>query len=233
MEIIDLSKSTTGKDGFRTFLDDLCQEFELDYASYCAIDTMSAAVEGYANYPDAWIQHYMENGLQNVDPTLAMSSLSIAPVDWARFRGHVGFEDVFKNSRDFGISNRGVTVPIRGPLGECGLLSVTRDCDEREWQLLGRKIVTDLQGAAVHLHDAVMQSDALAFALRRPTLSKREIEILQWTAAGKTQQDVGDILGISNRTVEVHLRSTRVKMSALTTPQAVGRGISMGLIYPK
>jgi DNA-binding CsgD family transcriptional regulator len=69
-------------------------------------------------------------------------------------------------------------------------------------------------------------------SLRFPALSTREKEILQWIAAGKSQQDVADILSISQRTVEVHLRSGREKLYALTTPQAVGRAIAMGLIYP-
>jgi DNA-binding CsgD family transcriptional regulator len=77
-----------------------------------------------------------------------------------------------------------------------------------------------------------MGSDVLSRALRHPALSTREIEILQWTAAGKSQQDIGDILGISYRTVEVHLRSARSKLFALTTPQAVGRAIGLGLITP-
>ncbi|PKP61675.1 MAG: LuxR family transcriptional regulator, partial [Alphaproteobacteria bacterium HGW-Alphaproteobacteria-8] len=48
----------------------------------------------------------------------------------------------------------------------------------------------------------------------------------------KSQQDIADILAISHRTVEVHLRSARHKLYALTTAQAVGRAISLGLIYP-
>jgi DNA-binding CsgD family transcriptional regulator len=38
-------------------------------------------------------------------------------------------------------------------------------------------------------------------------------------------------LSISARTVEVHLRSAREKLGALTTSQAVGRAIRLGLIH--
>jgi len=77
-----------------------------------------------------------------------------------------------------------------------------------------------------------MKSGMLPNYLANPSLSTREKEILQWVAAGKSQQDIGDILSISHRTVEVHLRSGREKLNALTTAQAVGRSISLGLIYP-
>ena len=233
MDLIDLGLNERTGAGFTEYLDSLCDQLELDYASYCAINTVSDSVQGFANYPVEWIQHYMGNGLQNIDPTIGVSARSIAPVDWSRFKSHAGFQDVFVNGRDFGITDRGLTVPIRGPYGECGLLSVTRDTSERDWGLLKQNILTTLQTAAVTMHDAVMQSDTLASALRRPTLSEREREVLQWTAAGKSQQDIGDILTISSRTVEVHLRSARSKLAALTTAQAVGRGISMGFIDPK
>lgn len=233
MDLIDLGIAKENGASFTEYLDTLCDQLELDYATYCAINTVSDTVQGFANYPSAWIEHYMGNGLQNLDPTIGISSRSIAPVDWSRFKSHAGFKDVFENGRDFGITDRGLTVPIRGPYGECGLLSVTRDTSEREWGLLKDKILTTLQTAAVTMHDTVMTSDTLASVIRRPTLSEREIEVLQWTAAGKSQQDIGDILVISQRTVEVHLRSARSKLSALTTAQAVGRGVSMGFIVPK
>jgi DNA-binding CsgD family transcriptional regulator len=44
--------------------------------------------------------------------------------------------------------------------------------------------------------------------------------------------DVGDILSISARTVEVHLRSAREKLCTISTAQAVGRAVSLGIIHP-
>lgn len=112
------------------------------------------------------------------------------------------------------------------------MLSVTRNCSVREWDGRLRQSMGELQSAAVHLHDAAMQSDALSHILRRPMLSSRETEILQWIAAGKSQLDVAAILGIAQRTVEVHLSSARDKLGALNTPQAVARAVALGLIYP-
>lgn len=233
MDLIDLGATEKSEEGYTSFLDQLCDQLELDYASYCAINTISGAVQGFANFRDDWKQHYFENGYQNLDPTISMSARSIAPVDWSRFHGNVGFDEVFRDAFDFGITDRGVTVPIRGPYGECGLLSVTRDTSDKNWNAIKPNIMTTLQTAAVNMHDSVMQSDQLGVALRRPALSEREIEVLQWIAAGKSQLDIGDILSISTRTVEVHLRSARSKLFALTTAQAVGRGISMGFIHPQ
>jgi DNA-binding CsgD family transcriptional regulator len=231
-DLVDLSTLPQSDLSFTDFLDQICDRFEFDYAAYAGTNPIGGGVHGYVNYPDAWKEHYVEQGFHRLDPTLTMAQRSIAPVDWRRLEHDEAFKQVFRDAHDFGITERGLTIPVRGPYGDVGMLSVTRDCSAAEWELLVRHVISDLQSAAVHIHDTVMRSDTLTQSLRFPALSTREKEILQWIAAGKSQQDIADILTISHRTVEVHLRSGREKLYALTTPQAVGRAIALGLIYP-
>lgn len=232
MDLVDLSPLTDGEGDFDRFIDDLCQDLEFDYASYAAINPVNGMVQGYANYPAEWKLQYTKRGYHRIDPILRLASKSIAPVDWSRFERNDRFEAVFYSAHDFGITPRGLTVPVRGPYGDCGLLSVTRNCSVDEWLSLTRLRASALQLAAVHMHDAVMQSDVLSRVLRMPQLSSRELEILQWIAAGKSQTEIGDILTISHRTVEVHLRSAREKLNALTTAQTIGRAVALGLVLP-
>lgn len=232
MDLIDLGNGPSDDAKRGVFLNQLCEELELDFASYATQNPVTGAVQGYANYPDEWKLHYTRQNLQRVDPTLWRSVRSIAPVDWERFGDDAGFASVFGHWSDFSMPSQGLTVPVRGPMGDCGLLSVTRDCSRDEWRMLKRRIMGQLQTAAVHFHDAVMRSDTVTTLMKMPAVSAREREILQWVAAGKSQQDIGDILSISHRTVEVHIRSVREKLGALTTPQAVGRAVRMGLISP-
>ena len=232
MSVIDLSKLPFPENNLRSFLDTVCETHELDFAAYAGVNPIAQSVHGFVNYPDEWQTRYVEQGFQHRDPALLVASRSIAPVDWQRLREEESFKSVFRAAHDFGIAEQGLTIPVRGPFGDVGLFSVTRDCSDREWGLLKPKILAELQSAAVHLHDNVVRSHALTRKLTHPTLSAREVEILQWVAAGKSQHDVADILSISSRTVEVHLRSSRTKLGALTTAQAVGRAIGLGLIYP-
>lgn len=55
----------------------------------------------------------------------------------------------------------------------------------------------------------------------RPSLSPRQIEVLEWVADGKTNQDIATIMGLSLATVEKHLRLAREKLDVETTAQAV------------
>lgn len=232
MKLIDLGTLDTVETDVETLIDNMCDQMGFDYASYCTSNSVQGDVQGYANYPTAWKQHYAKRGYHHVDPTIYQSALSVAPVDWGRFTHDSKFKTVFEDAREFGITNRGLSVPVRGPYGECGLLSVTVKTSDTEWKSLKRHVMGELQVAAVNVHDKVMRSGVLGEALYRPNLSSREVEILQWVAEGKSQQDIGDILSISHRTVEVHTRSGREKLGALTTAQAIGRAISLGMIHP-
>lgn len=232
MNLIDLGDAEGQKDRFRTFLDQICDQLGVQYAAYAGTQSANGEVHGFVNYPPGWTAHYREHDLGRVDPTLIHARRAIAPVDWRRLPREGDAGRLFREAQDFGISTSGLTVPVRGPFGDIGMLSVTSPCEGADWDRLSASIVGDLQSAAVHLHDTVSRSDTLGKALRQPNLSTREREVLQWIAAGKTYRDVGDILSISDRTVEVHLRSAREKICALTTAQAVARAVSAGLIYP-
>ena len=231
MALIDLT-SFQGNERYDEFLLSLGDTLGFKHASYATTSLVTGDIHGFTTYPDEWEIHYAEKGMHRFDPTLQAAAQSVAPVDWQRLNQHDTFKRVFSDAYDFGISDRGLSIPIRGPYGDFGLLSVTSDCSAEEWQKFLPTVIGDLQIAAVHLHDNILNSDILPKALARPSLSNREMEIMQWVAAGKSQQDIGDILSISHRTVEVHIRSGREKLGALTTAQAVGRAISLGLIHP-
>lgn len=233
MRLFDLSRAPDNEERFPRFMETVQEEFSVDYVSYAATIPSSEGMHIFTTYPESWKRHYNTEGLHRFDPALLMASRSIAPVDWARLAPEAGFRRVFDDARDFGLPISGLTIPVRGPFGDCGLFSVASRCSGPEWQALRRRIITGLQSAAVHMHDSVMQTTLLARTLGHPALSSREIETLKWTAAGKTQQDIGDILSISSRTVEVHLRSAREKLHALTTAQAVARAVGLGLVHPE
>lgn len=229
---IDLATTSEGGRDYVGHLKKLCDTLGVEYATFVSSNPMSKKILGFTNYPEEWKSHYVTNGLQNIDPTLWAASRSVAPVDWSRLKREPDYSKVFEYSRDFGLPSHGLSVPIRGMLGEVGVLCVSSSLSQDAWSKLKREITGNLLQNAVHLLDTVRDSDPLTKALYRPHLSTRETEVLQWVAAGKSQQDIGDILTISARTVEVHLRSAREKLCAISTAQAVGRAISLGFIQP-
>lgn len=233
MALIDIGLERTSSKTLQDFLVKLCDRLELDHAAYAGMNQAGGDIRGFVTYPEAWIEHYRENNLAAGDATLHLASRSIAPVDWSRIPRSEEYGRVVDQAGEFGIPRNGVTVPVRGPFGDIGMLSVSLGGSADRWARTYAHIVPDLQVAAVHVHDNVVRAFSPYHPATRPSLSGREIEILQWIAAGKTQRDIGSILAISDRTVEVHLRSARTKLAALTTAQAVARGIKARLIDPE
>ena len=59
-------------------------------------------------------------------------------------------------------------------------------------------------------------------------VTRREREVLSWLAAGKTDRDIAEILGMSPRTVQKHLQHIYEKLGVETRTAAVVRAMELG-----
>lgn len=62
------------------------------------------------------------------------------------------------------------------------------------------------------------------------TLTDREIDCLNWTAAGKTSAEIADILNLSEHTVNHYLNRATKKLDTVNRTQAVAKALRVGLI---
>lgn len=128
-----------------------------------------------------------------------------------------------------GTGIKGFQVPIYGPIGLEGAASfggLRIDSAPRTLILL------ELVAAAAFRRCRLLLEGA-AHALPR-TLSAREREVLGWVASGRKHGEIAETLGISERTVENHLRNIRQRIGVKTTSQAVQTAIRLGeLTLPK
>ena len=67
-----------------------------------------------------------------------------------------------------------------------------------------------------------------AVLARRYQLTAREVEVLEWVALGKTNRDIGEILGLSPRTVNKHLEHVYVKLGVETRTAAASVVMALG-----
>jgi DNA-binding CsgD family transcriptional regulator len=63
-------------------------------------------------------------------------------------------------------------------------------------------------------------------------LNEREIKALTWVARGKTSAQIGDLIGMSKRTVDFHIDNARTKLGAATRTQTAIKAAIGGLIAP-
>lgn len=61
-------------------------------------------------------------------------------------------------------------------------------------------------------------------------LTQREMEILEWVRQGKSNIEIGAILGLSPLTVKNHMQKLLRKLNVQNRAQAVARGISLGIL---
>lgn len=63
-----------------------------------------------------------------------------------------------------------------------------------------------------------------------PKLTKRELDVLSWTAQGKTAWEVSVILGMSEKTVNFHLGNAMRKLEVTSKHQAVLKCVAAGIL---
>ncbi|MBX3528237.1 MAG: LuxR family transcriptional regulator [Rhodoblastus sp.] len=197
-------------------------------------------LRGYSNenplllltYADDWVEHYKRAQYVRIDPVVSVSARSMLPIDWSKLdRTRPKVRRLFNESIDAGVGRQGLTVPIRGPVhGMWALMSITTNDTEREWSLRRDQFKKEALLLAYCVHEAVVRIQNETPVIDLNLITRRECETLSWIAEGKTIDDVGVILGISNETVKAHLDSARAKLSALNRPHAVAKALRMGLI---
>jgi two-component system, NarL family, response regulator len=72
----------------------------------------------------------------------------------------------------------------------------------------------------------------LAESMARPELTKRERQVLEYIANGRSNKEIGQILYISEHTVKTHVKSILTKLDAVGRTEAIAVGIKRGLIKP-
>jgi LuxR family quorum sensing-dependent transcriptional regulator len=181
---------------------------------------------------DEWRKHYEDGSMVVRDDLLRSGRQSLGPTTWSRFRseGNVsaGQQQIFDEATDFGLYD-GFYLPIHQPDGSMhGVSMMVRHKLDNEPRTL----------AALHLLAIYYSIAAKRLGLNEPEpadaskhlLTPRQRECLQWSRAGKSSWEIGQILSLSEHTVNEHLAEARKRLNVRTTTQAVIEAIAKGLI---
>ncbi|MBE0413423.1 LuxR family transcriptional regulator [Yoonia sp.] len=111
------------------------------------------------------------------------------------------------------ISFKSISPRAKGAIALTAKPGLTQDMVDEMWAEHGDAIV--VMNNVMHLKLLTLPY----FGNRR--LTKRQREVLEWVADGKTTQDIAVLLGLTAATVEKHLRLARRALGVETTAQAV------------
>jgi LuxR family quorum-sensing transcriptional regulator LasR len=185
----------------------------------------------HSTYPQEWRDHYEKHNLRADDPTVRHCFKSLSPFVWVPESFQTKEQqDVYEQASSFGL-HTGVTLPIRGLNGEVGMLTCVRDeasgkafLEDLKHKLGQLSLLRDVAFDAIIAHiEPVPESEV-------PVLTARELECLQWIAAGKTTWEIGRILSISEAGVNFHICNLRTKFGVSRRNDVVIRAIRLGLI---
>ncbi|MEM7439770.1 MAG: autoinducer binding domain-containing protein [Pseudomonadota bacterium] len=184
-----------------------------------------------ATYSAPWAAYYEGEMLYRIDPVVLGAFQRFHPYDWKSLDWESKqSRHFFLEAQDGGVGNQGISVPIRGPMGEFALFSLSHRCTDQDWARFLGAHRSNLLLIGHFLHEAVRRLDEAPLEPELINLSPRETESLQLLGAGLNRGRVAERLEISEHTLRVYVESARHKLQASNTTHAVAKAVSNGLI---
>lgn len=183
------------------------------------------------NTPNAYLEAFQNRENWRLDPVMQHCKRHSMPIIWDQNTYVVsGQGDKWEEQARFGYRH-GIALALHMPEGRHFFLGVDRDQPMPSNGAELTRVVADLQLFAVHAQDAalriLMPSSPEPSV---PALTPRELETLRWTMEGKTAWEVGNVLGITERTAALHVNNATHKLGCANKHQAVLKAIRLGLI---
>lgn len=153
-----------------------------------------------------------------------------------------GFRTVVRNPllghiklRDFdqcSTHKAAIAVPVHLPFGEIAVAKLVSTDPAKadlsyEFARFG-KLFADLSRRFIASYATAMRDNP--YLPHEAVLSPREVECLRWAAFGKTDKEVGLILGTSHATVRYHITRICKKLDATNRAQAIFRAGQLGFL---
>jgi LuxR family transcriptional regulator len=180
------------------------------------------------NYDPAWQQRYADEGYVSVDPTVLHGRRSQTPLIWSE-QLFAPVRKLWDEAQSFGLrigwaqSNLDVG-------GGFGMLSLARPSEPiTQAELTAKEVKMRWLAHITHLTlSRIFVGRQSAQIL--PQLTAREIEVLKWTADGKTSAEISDLLVVSENTVNFHVKNAVLKLQVANKTAATVRAAMLGLL---
>ncbi len=200
VELFRLMEDITLEIGFRHFA--LIHHADLTSASHDLIRIY--------NYPSAWAESFIQNGFYAHDPVLAASLTSTTGFAWSDVPTMIQVtrrqRQILENAAKHGLGN-GFTVPAHIPGEISGSCSFATE-PGREMPT-SNLLIAQLVGAfAFQAARRLLQRNAPAKRYFQ-RLTPRQRDCLIWAIRGKTDWEIGQIIGLNEETVSRHLDLAR------------------------
>lgn len=176
----------------------------------------------FGNSHPEWERRYIEKGYDGRDLVLREILAGGQPMFWSditrRRPLQKAEERLYGEAAEFGLKD-GFLTPLPDPDGSFSTVILMSGDIEAE--------APDLRSAAhlLSLYYANLGAELTRAGTRRNpanvVLSQRQMQCLRWVRHGKSSSDIGDIIGLSTRTVDHYIADACRKLGVRTRTQAV------------
>jgi LuxR family quorum sensing-dependent transcriptional regulator len=228
----DVARATTPHDVCVTLLEKV-EEYGIQHIIGSTVPPIGASKSEQEehhilrHYPAEWLDRYMSRGYLAIDPLVKRLKAEMSPFAWSEVaslcRHDPEAQRIMDERAEFGLKS-GITVPL--PLFGGGLAGFSLSGERVEVPRHKRETFSLIATSAL-VCTALLQDNAAPTTI---ALTDREREALRWAAEGKSEWEIGVILGVSEHTAEKFLRSARVKLGASNRTHAVAEAIRLKLI---
>ncbi|HTV70557.1 MAG TPA: LuxR family transcriptional regulator [Rhizobiaceae bacterium] len=182
----------------------------------------------FNDWPQDWVELYMERGFIDRDPVPIEARRRIQPFQWADVLDEPSYR--LEGAEVVAVGNAhgwidGFVVPIHGPGGYLAIDSLAA----REKLTLSVEDRALLQAFCFFIHDRCRREAHLS---QEPPiqLTLREIECMQWVATGKTDWEIAKLIGIAPATVHFHVENAKKRLGLKSRTQAVALLVLRGIV---
>ena len=197
------------------------------FACYMAADGTFTNTIFANSMPEGWAENYHRQGYAAEDPICAHLLTRNNPIAWTAHDWDGSVTPLQRHWRDDNIAARicaGLAIADRSS-GELKVISLTGE--ESDLHPLDRMT---LHFAGIEALNRMYELGVRSREVRKSPLSKRECECLKWIAAGKTDWEIGTILALSEKTVNVYVERAKHKLRVQTRTQAIVHALRQGYI---
>ena len=182
------------------------------------------------SFPQIWLFQYWRKGYGAVDPVLHELVRSQKAQVWHKVYSDVKTEsekEFVETAASFGLKH-GVTVGSLDPSCKVSSFFAFAGGEPAEHA----RYVKFLDYIGQHLHLALMRSSSQQVCSTDKCVNKlspKEVTILNWMKDGKTNWEIAQITGVTERTIRFHVESIFSKLNVISRTQAVAVAVQHGL----
>lgn len=190
--------------------------------------TSAATYVDTEGYSDSWVELYQNEAFRKGDPIPDHILAEGKAKRWSEAIEELEVNEAanrfFRSINGFDL-RKGVGFPLYGPRNRHGYATLALD---RE--------ITSADEDLISIFKSIWQAahEQICYILRNSVseikLSRREAQVIGWVAHGKSNPDIGTILGISAETVSTYLKRIYDKLESRDRVGATIRALQMGLI---